>query len=88
MSNFHCFKVSVVSRPFCNSFKFISRLNDVMTFANNMTSKTIKIFHLANNKLNDIRDVAALKDFKGLSVLKVDGNPFVDKYVDEGHLER
>lgn len=53
-----------------------------------MTSKTIKIFHLANNKLKDIRDVAALKDFKGLSVLKVDGNPFVDKYVDEGHLER
>ena len=53
-----------------------------------MASKTIKIFHLANNKLNDIRDVAALKDFKGLSVLKVDGNPFVNKYVDEGHLER
>ena len=53
-----------------------------------MSSKTIKIFHLANNKLKDIRDVAALKDFKGRSVLKVDGNPFVDKYVDEGHLER
>lgn len=65
-----------------------NRLNDVQTFANAMASKTIKIFHLANNKLCDIRDVAALKDFKGLSVLKVDGNPFVNKYVDEGHLER
>ena len=71
-----------------NCYTFISRLNDVQTFANALASKTIKIFHLSNNKLCDIRDVAALKDFKGLSVLKVEGNPFVNKYVDEGHLER
>lgn len=66
------------------------RLQDMTTFAMNYVSKSLKILYLANNKLTEAKDLICLKDygFKGLEVLKVDGNPFVSKYVDHEHLSR
>ena len=64
------------------------RMQDMSTFAAAYSSRAIKILYLANNKLENIKDLVCLKDFKVLEILKVDGNPFVSKYVDHEHLSR
>jgi len=65
-----------------------NRMQDMSTFAAAYSSRAIKILYLANNKLENIKDLVCLKDFEVLEILKVDGNPFVSKYVDHEHLSR